>query len=119
MTGSYQTGAQRANNHFLSLKNAIDLLFDDLTPDTRYSVKIFKNRELLDTIHFRTKPTDGNPDPEYTTPVPTGTSTEPSSNSTSEPTAESTTEATEEVTEMTTEETTEETTEATEETKPK
>ena len=26
MTGSYQTGAQRANNNFLSLKNAIDLL---------------------------------------------------------------------------------------------
>ena len=103
------TGGETVQEGFLDLGDD-DLLFDDLTPDTRYSVKIFKNSELLDTIHFRTKPVDGNPGPEYTAPVPTGTTTESSSDSTSEPTAESTVETTEEPTEMTTEETTEETT---------
>jgi hypothetical protein len=102
------TGGETVQEGFLDLGDD-DLLFDDLTPDTRYSVKIFKNSELLDTIHFRTKPADGNPSPEYTAPVPTGTTTESSSDSTSEPTAESTIETTEEPTEMTTEETTEET----------
>lgn len=131
------TGGETVQEGFLDLDDD-DLLFDDLTPDTRYSVKIFKNRAHLDTIHFRTKPLGGDPSPENREPISTGTSTEPSSGISSEPTAESVTDPAKEATEMTTEETvekateetvpetteettdpTEETTEPTEETKPK
>lgn len=109
----------------LPFKESI-LLLESLTPDTRYTLEIYRNGEWIKSLNFRTKP-EGNGNAPAPSETETALETKPTETTevtevTTEPTEETTdpTEITEDTTEPTEETTepTEETTEPTEVTNP-